>query len=422
MAPISDVPREVFEQILAHVPKDDLRTSVCLVCKSWVRPVREIIFTDVSVLGMHRSHDFPAFTAFLSASPDICRIIRHLVLHGGRRFPQIYMCANDLDAILTLLPNLRSLSLEELQWYKLEDPPVALHGPYNLQKLRIYDMTCNRVDKMLQLLGLFGTINELSISRMTVIVDFAFGSSPAVSDFVEGIVHSETFPSHLKVLSFSYDLLNDVAFYCRLFIHTQTAQALHSFSLQLPRTTGNPYVLGLPEPDIVDFLHAASGLQNLTIDLEGLVYLCLRKLEDLNSPREYISTTLPSVLAPLRALTSCTVRMGLMGTYDWLPDVWAIYIQVVLALPLHIHRIELLLEDGDYIHTPEEMRWRRSCNEMWLLKKLDMQGLQSALQRFPDLNVVVFRSTMPVKQAAKARIKVAFPELAKKGLIRFDND
>ncbi|TBU28532.1 hypothetical protein BD311DRAFT_758396 [Dichomitus squalens] len=115
LPPAIEVPGDIIELITDHLVDNHLSLSSCaLISHSWHYIARRRFFRAV-VCRPDRPHLSPlSLVAFISSNPDLVSYIRSLKVIGGFSVSMNDVSWEDTAALLSLLPNLRSLSFERV--------------------------------------------------------------------------------------------------------------------------------------------------------------------------------------------------------------------------------------------------------------------------------------------------------------------
>ncbi|KAI0782775.1 hypothetical protein C8Q75DRAFT_496463 [Abortiporus biennis] len=197
--------------------------SCALVCRNWLHPSRDHLFSTVCVTDSSPGHTFKAFARFLAQSPGVWHCIRNLTLQGHSPQDEVHSMLRgrrlrkrrpiDITLLVSFLQKLRRLRVLSLKVLKIDlDAPLS-SLPHQLSldglALELVGCTEDRANNILGFLSLFSDIDRLLIASPHWNIETLDNSELAQE------LERVPLPTNLRVRSINLELLpKDTVFVC----------------------------------------------------------------------------------------------------------------------------------------------------------------------------------------------------------------
>ncbi|KAJ3486743.1 hypothetical protein NLI96_g4020 [Meripilus lineatus] len=156
------IPQELVSAILDFLSDDKLALSQSsLVSREWVLPSRILLFKSLQINDLHHLHS-------LGASEYISTHVRDISLTRWYDWGRSYrtpreLRLSDIFELLDCLPNLRSVTLCSANISAKSPNESSTLKRYSLKALSLEDCVIDTQSTLLQILGLFSSINNLTL-------------------------------------------------------------------------------------------------------------------------------------------------------------------------------------------------------------------------------------------------------------------
>ncbi|KAJ3555571.1 hypothetical protein NM688_g2503 [Phlebia brevispora] len=425
--PIDTLPHEIITKILRKLARKQDLSSVAQVSSYFLVSARPLLFSDLRLsVHPHGATDrYDAFITLLSSSPAICDLIHNLTVERQNYERQwmsisLYISFEALGTILSRMQKLKSLCLRGVRLYWNDRPSDILHAQHTLSRLSLIESTQESdtapLLEMFRSIGELTIINEFHTGRM-----FEWQEQNQSLEAFDDIFGTSIAP-HVEVSSLRIDSnTTNTAFFTQLLLRTRVTHTLTSFDFLCDLLP-----MELPSSSLIfDFLkEVGPRLQRLTLSTgdRGRMYHTYIKLTPADVQADYASDVMRAKLSALTGLQSVAIRLVHRERsgpdYDEEAPWFCSLMTLLASFPTSVRRVELSFCNMQFA-TTRYLAYQAGLGPFWTSKQIDLHALQPMLQRYTDLEAVVFHSSNGMESAEKRRITSELPELARSGLIQF---
>ncbi|KAJ3521093.1 hypothetical protein NM688_g9066 [Phlebia brevispora] len=408
--PLDRLPRELIDKIIQHLPKSDV-LSVSLTSSHLSPSTRPILFSTIIITSRESDNVFDQFIGFINSSPDISKLILDITFREGQQalgqtpLP-LPLTLNQLDSLLSTLPRLQGLHLDNIRLHDFAPGHVAQQARYRLERFTISDGVHKSV--VIAALKLFSSIHELRVTKSDHSTPTELPEWEDTRKSMDTLLNkiSAQIPQGLTVSSLRLEVnLACAEFYTELLRRTRTPSALTSCTLDWTGLT-----LELRSSSVVfELLRESSGtLTHLAFGDNGV----RKNFRDLGAIRgDYTSEEMVSKLSKLTALSSVTIYVSYRPSSTLITThALSRFGALLSSFPSTLRRIQL-----SFRPMPDEDLGP------WYSPEIDgyLQELVPAFRRYPMLEAIVFQSAYNTSSEEKGLILQNYPEFATRDLIRF---
>ncbi|KAF7791516.1 hypothetical protein EIP86_002532 [Pleurotus ostreatoroseus] len=396
--------------------KEDL-LAAALTASYLLPSTRRPLFSDIRLDPRSDANIVQDFIAFLRSAPHLSSLIHHVTFCKRKphqmlsSVPSLRIGLGQLDELLTELPRLHTLRLNDIQLIRdAGESSIDHHGRYSLKQLVLTDAISE--DAVIVFLGWFSRIDELIVSNHWFNCHLWewWKTGFNLDGFLAKHALSVTPNTSIRKLRLE-GKVSSAAFYTELLRRTSTSDSLTSFTLNASdfgiHFTSSSLILNLWQNAAATLVHLVlhtSDSRETTPQME-------------NVREDFASDIMRDKLSALTALRTVTFYV----TYRHEPAILRARAlaqcgALLLSLPSYLHRISFLFWEKP----PRAARSSDRGTIPWYSPELNLRSLDLIFQRFDQLEGVVLGGSVALSQKEQENIRKELREQDVKGLIVFE--
>ncbi|GBE85821.1 hypothetical protein SCP_0803430 [Sparassis crispa] len=315
---------DIHEMIIDNLHDDKRTLSSCtLVSPSWTYSSRRYLFETIKVSGV--VDEFEPFVKYLQESPHISTLIRHLRLLGNSS-RRTFLCLHVLVDILSNLPRLRRLDLEEI-WSTsssctCRSSKSISNSCFSVKQLSINTVIFTTLENVISFFSLYSVVEHLHVNSVSM-RDWGDADPDYLNTLAQGF--SGDFGVQSLQLRASFGDATFMQFFCDILRYAPSRHTLHSIRAEFL--------------DWDDVATLGRLLQAIGPTIRHLAFDGLNELEKFDLPMQWHDLNLSSC----SHLQSVFLVVVVSDIYDDLHDPFNYPLAMIRMMPRTVQNITFQL-------------------------------------------------------------------------------